>query len=370
MELGTIQVESRRVVKALEESGNPLAIRWGFNGVVRGKVLDAYECGVAEVPLAKFFPIDYFQRPEEVHSIDWTMDKERLVTRSADAAQSHISHVLSGANAQEYNVNWGCQYGFFFEEDSGKMEVISQTLLPTLSKMREICAEFKVSSPIGNTCQGEDDSDFGRRESCITCFHKWLKSEACLMYADYVAQNGMRVEEIDINGNLSERIIKPSIDEFDQAHKLALKAFQLGVPTLEKQWNQITAEWDKGARKDISDTEHGYRKDLHQGKPSDKQETFAKNIASSISGARSGESEESLELRRKQLAIEERKLLLEEAKARKEGLLPPLAVDFAMRQAVIVNNKPATIVGKPGGKITVEFEDGTKKTVEKDEVSI
>ncbi len=87
---------------------NDYEIRWGLNAVLREKQLNPRECGYAFVPYARFFPIVSFSTPREVHSIDWTMEKELPYTVPAVEAERFFLEALAGEGIQE-TVNWGFQ---------------------------------------------------------------------------------------------------------------------------------------------------------------------------------------------------------------------------------------------------------------------
>ncbi|HXG86116.1 MAG TPA: hypothetical protein VNI84_19000 [Pyrinomonadaceae bacterium] len=268
-------------LKAVDVDTNPLEVRWAFNPVLRDKILNARECDIARVPFAKFFPIKTFSTPREFHTIDWTQPRETFVQITANEAQTSIEEALAGKGAQN-RTDWGLKVGFLGERDTSKMEVISQTLLPTLSSIRAICEEYELKIPLSPVCEGSDELDYGARDTCVACWYKWLQSEALLAYIEEVSGSGMLVLERDPrDGNIKERTVRPSIEEFETARALVVDAFRAGIKTLEATWKNVADEDEKGLRKDISEVEHGFRKDLHRNKPQDRQiaivQQFAKN---------------------------------------------------------------------------------------------
>ena len=269
-----------------EQDMTPYLIRWGFQAAVRDRIMSAYECGITYVPFAKFFPIKSFIAPRENHTTDDTKERETLTTIPASEVEAYLMQALGGTGIQD-NVNWGLTTAFRGDEDTSKMAVISEVLVPDLPTIRVICASLgqRVIEPV---CPATDDLDYGSRNSCVTCNFQWLTSDAIKAYIEQIAFQGMPVTERDpVTGVSTDRVIKPTLEELKTAHAVALAAARQGKKQLETQWAQISAEYDSSERirKDITEFEHGYRKDLHQNKPQDRQFALARELAKGNSGS-------------------------------------------------------------------------------------
>lgn len=263
---------------------NPLEVRWGFNPVQRDKILDARNCGIAKVPFARFFPIRSFKTPREQHSIDWTQPKEISEIVQAEEAQRFLEDALAGKNAQ-VPIDWGFRVGFFGVRDIALMEVLTQTVLPTLDTIRELCRDNDLVCPISDVCEGSD-GDFGTRETCVMCWNKWVNSEACEKYCEIVAAVGLPVTERDAKtGALSQRVIKPTFQDFQQALEIVRAGFRAGIASLQTQWRTIVKEEEKNERQNITEFEDSYRKDLHENKPQDRQIAMVEKFAKASAGA-------------------------------------------------------------------------------------
>ncbi len=152
--------------------------------------------------------------------------------------------------------------------------VLSAILFPKLSQIRAVCVQLSVPCPIAKDCEATEDLDFEPRESCPTCWSKWIGSQACGAYAEYVEAHGMQTVEFDKQtGEQITRTIKPTIAQFESARAMAKKALVTGIRTLQTQWGTIASEMEseQSKRKDMLDFEHSYRKDLHQPRPQDRQ---------------------------------------------------------------------------------------------------
>jgi hypothetical protein len=261
-------------------------LRWGLNPIQRDKILDPRTTGIiGRVPFCKWFPIRSFPTPREIHSIDWTQPKEGDVLVTAAEAQVEIEVSLGGKGVQQ-QVNWGFVSSFVGVRDAAMMEVVSQTLFPRLSTIREICDSLGLVCPIARICEATDELDYGSRESCPTCWSKWLGSDALTSYIDAVANTGMVVLERDSEGQLKERTVRPAVETLQQARMLAKEALRVGINSLKAQWETIASEYgnDKSGRKDITEFEHQYRKDLHQIRPQDRQVALVSQMATAING--------------------------------------------------------------------------------------
>lgn len=266
-----------------------LEIRWGLQMALRDKPLSNPDCGMTKAPFGRFFPIKTRRIPQENHTIDDTKPKEIIVERPAKASQDSLMEALAGTGAQDKK-DWGLVVGFQREEDAAKMAVITETLFPTLSNIRNISAKYNADV-IGLVCEGSDDLDFGTRESCVSCWWKWLQSSVCEAYMENVALAGMSVASRDpLTGEITTELIKPSIQELRAARELAIDSAKRGVQQLQAEWKQIAAEYEANdrIRKDISPYEHEYRKDLHMTRPQDRQIALARETVKQMQGGPSG----------------------------------------------------------------------------------
>lgn len=264
-------------------------VRWGFQISQRDKPLNARECGLSKAPFAKFFPIKSFETPQENHTVDEYKPRENVIIMPAGRVEASLMASLGGQGAQS-QADWGLVTAFINETDAAKMAVISETLLPSLSRIREICDELNTQV-ISEVCEGSDDLDFGQRESCVSCYWKWLNSPVLAQHMENMAITGINVVERDTTtGEITERLVRPSIADLRMARDIALESGRRGVTQLEAIWRDIAGEYEKadGIRKDISEFEHGYRKDLHQSRPQDRQFALAREIARSTPAGTDG----------------------------------------------------------------------------------
>lgn len=259
---------------------SPFVIRWGFNPVVRDKILNARECGISVVPFGRWFPIPIFGTNRENHTTDELKAREDRVQVNAEEAQGIISDSLAGTGAQTV-FDWGTRFAFYGEEGIAKMETLSQALLPTLSSIRALCAEYGLECPIAEVCEATDDTDFGPRESCVSCWSKWISSPACSAYLEIVAKEGMTWNVRDPHtGEVKPEVGKPSIMEFNKARDLIIDGMQVGINSMRTQWADVARDEERGVTLALTNQQHIIRKDLHANKPQDRQlalvETFAK----------------------------------------------------------------------------------------------
>src|SRR5207253_648158 len=153
-----------------------------------------------KLPYARFFAITKFSYPVEVHSTDETTERERREVNSAQFSQLYLEEMLAGKTAfgqpQANKQDLGLRIGFVDETDAGKMAVLSRTLLPTLSQIRQLAVDLNIPCPIDLECPGDDEFDFETRESCPTCWRYWTESALCDAYLEQVATEGMQVEDV------------------------------------------------------------------------------------------------------------------------------------------------------------------------------
>lgn len=255
---------------------DPMVVRWAINTTVRDKFFYGTQYHNTSdspyIPYGKFFPLVRFNTPEENHSIDEEQPKERMVTRTAQSAQIYLETMLAGkdefGNLDARKPNHGLQIGFYGEKDTGKMAVISSTLLPSLSRIREICANQGWQCPISVKCEGQDDVGV-IRETCATCWFQWIQSDACEAYIDIVATNGMTVLE---NGT-DERLVTPSHMELMRSREIVELSLQTGIAALQNEWGKMLGEMERKERRGFDDAgyQHGIRKDIHAVKPQDRE---------------------------------------------------------------------------------------------------
>ena len=262
-----------------------LVPRWAINTAARDKPLNARETRYARAPYGLFFPVSSFQTPKERHSIDWTQPTEEIALVTAADVQEALNIALGDGDVQS-STNWGIQFGFVGERDSAKMTVISRTVLPTLHRIREICQQLGVPTPISHVCEGSDELDFETRESCPTCWLKWITSESCRAYIASVSASGVNVTVRELDGSTTERVIRPTSEELENARRLTESSLRIGIKTLETQWRAIAEEYERenSGRRDITDHQHGYRKDLHLARPQDRQMILAREVAKASAG--------------------------------------------------------------------------------------
>lgn len=278
----SVEVNTGNIARP-EVDTNSLEVRWGFQLSQREKLMSSHECGISYVPFGQLFPIKTFFAPRENHTIDWTQPKENIVSIPAAIAENYLMETLGGRGAQT-RVNWGLVTGFLGDTDSGKMALFNAILMPTLSRMREIGKALAMPA-IENQCPGEDDLDYGERESCVSCSLAWLQSRTLDAYIDQCSQAQFTINEIDREtGETNPRQYTPSAKELRAARDLMVESARIGHASLRAQWSDIAAEYEMadGIRKDISVFEHGYRKDLHQSRPQDRQMNLAKAVAQGV----------------------------------------------------------------------------------------
>ena len=348
----TIEIKKENLYHAVETAENPRAPRWGFNPMLRYQVVPFMETGQSVVPYAQWFPIRNFTRMQENHTTDETKPRELRVEVTAAEALASLRERLNGTGAQS-QANWGFVWGFMDEFDAAKMAVISATLVPTLSEIRSIAQELGVPSPISQKCEGTDDLDIDVREHCPTCWLQWLRSEACTTYMNRVAASGREVGERAEDGSVSYRSVEVPIRDLETARSLMTEGFRVGLQQLSKQWGEIATEYSNPAmgRKDITDHEHTYRKDLHQVRPQDRQTQlvaeFAQNVVGGLSGGGVGAVDMAQVLAQMAATQAQTNQIL--AKLAGGEIQPPTPTAEAPAAPVEVEAQP-TLVGEEKGK--------------------
>lgn len=274
--------------------------RWYLNTIEREARVNGYECGFSVVKYAEFGCAQVFSVPEEFHTIDDNpnLPREQMKQHSALEVERKLGETYGGkdyrGNLVATKPNKGIQFGFVGEKDAAKMSVISATVLPTLPRIRQIAEEFGFTSPIDAVCAGQDDLDFGERQSCPTCWFKWIDSELCKAYIADIAANGREVYHPATPDQ--KWIVRPSVIEFEQARALAETSLQTGLQYLNNEWRIISGELEKGTRNDLDEGgyQHSIRKDIHQTKPQDRQLKLVQEVARANAGNGGGDNSEIL----------------------------------------------------------------------------
>lgn len=250
---------------------DPMELRWAINTTVRGMVLDGKRSKTVMLPYGKWFAVTRFNTRDEFHSIDEQAPREMEVTRTAQSAQVYLEEALAGKDEFGNRVagkrDKGLKVDFYGEKDAGKMAVISRALLPSLPEIRTLCETHGLICPITPTCDGQDDLDFGDRETCPTCWLQWIQSDACEAYLKIVAKEGMSVYNADDPTN--ERTVRPWLADMLKARELTTLSLQTGIAALQGEWSAMLGEIDKGERKGFDEAgyQHGMRKDIHMAAP-------------------------------------------------------------------------------------------------------
>lgn len=283
-----------RDLPAHSNGRDPMEIRWGINTVVREKLLEGHRTGFGILPYAQFFAVKRFSTPEEVHSTDETMERERRVTRTALSVEMVLNEMLAAKDAMGNPAvgqpDWGFRTDFYGEMDAAKMLVISKTLLPSLPEIRRIAESFDMPSPIGSKCDGQDNMDVGERQSCPTCWSQWIDSDVCSKHIEATTLNGVPVRERNAQTQeIEDRIVRPSVLEFTTAREAVRLSLQIGLAALAQEWMTISTELERGERKDANFYQHGMRKDLHEGKPQDRQISLMREFGKASGGGGNGE---------------------------------------------------------------------------------
>jgi hypothetical protein len=269
-------------------SNDPWLTRWGFNGTLREKYLNARECGVSILPYAEFFPVASFETVREIHTTDDTKPKEEKVFIPAAEAETFLMEALGGKNTMMNTPDLGLRIGFHGQDDAAIMAVISKTLLPTLPAIRQIVEMLNkekgegllLENPIGSFCEGQDDLTSAERESCPTCWLNWLFSDACSEYIQYVCRTGMDVQEYDEKGKMNLRkAVKPKIADMEKALEMVSESIRFGMEELQNEWDRAVTEFEDKDRKNFTPYLHRVRKDIHAPKPAERQLQVVNHLA-------------------------------------------------------------------------------------------
>lgn len=264
---------------------DPMIIRWGLNVSVRDKAVEGIRCGFGVLPYGKWFPITKYPTPEEFHTIDEYQPKENIVMKTALDAQRYLEEMLAAKDAHGFESNqypdWGFRVGFYDERDGAKMQAITETLLPTVSQMREFSEALEMKSPVSK-CAGQDAFEpKGDREQCPSCWQKWILSDVCTKQIERAVNSGVNVPVRDsATQEITMVNVRPSAAEFAEARAITTTAIGTGISALSEVWANVVSELERGDRKIITDYVHGIRKDLHEAKPQDKTVALMRDMAS------------------------------------------------------------------------------------------
>lgn len=350
---------------------SPQTIRWGIQCVDRDKYMDGYEVGVplTFLPYANWFPIQTFDRAEEHHTTDNNPNVPRhyLRPRSAQDIQTYLEERYTNKDifgqVVKDKMDKGMQVGFVGESNAEVMAVVSKTLIPALSKIRELAQEFGMAPPISNVCEGQDDLDYESRESCPTCWAKWINSDLCTRYIQFVAQNGLTVTDGEREWNVT-----PSLDLLTEAYMLTKKSLAMGVAYINAQWKIVADELSKGTRGalDAGGYQDAMRRDAHQSKPEDRQFRVLQDMAKAAQGGNNDDV-----LRMLAQSQMQTNALLGQLVASQGGITtntaPPVVTAsepeaaFSKGDTVSADGINGTVVEvKPAGWVDVETESGLK----------
>lgn len=375
----------------LTSGQDPMAIRWGINLAVRNKYIDADKVGFHQLPFAKFFPVMMFEIPETIHTVDDNpnLPMEKMTIKTAQSAQLYLEEMLAGKTWQgerdETKPDQGLRFGFFGDEDTAKMEVVSTTLLPTLPRIREIAQSLQMPCPIAHKCPSEDVTDFADRETCPTCWNEWLASDVCKAYIQHIATEGRDVAVTDIATNQTEiRRVIPALSELLTAHSLVTESLKRGLKMMQSTWAEISKEMEEGNRKGVDDHQNNIRKDVHADKPAEAQLRQVREYAKAV-GTGTDNSVWLEALAKSQIQTNELlgKLVQQGtalpnlsadaydliAKAKREGDTAKANGDFRIGGYVLCDGQPGQIIAtKPAGWFDVQLDDGSIQTVRKDKL--
>lgn len=334
----------------IQTGADPMVVRWGISSVIRDKYVDPVHAGFAVLPFGTFFPVNRFTTPLEIHTTDDNMPKEQLVTKTALSAELYLKEMLAGyddnGNKIGNKTDLGLRIGFYGEMDTAKMAVISATLLPSLTAIRQLAAQYGVPSPIAAQCEGHENFDVDGRESCPSCWSKWIGSEACTKHIEFTATNGRSVQEYGAGSEPTPRTVYPSIENLQEGREIVIESLKAGLRTQTQQWQVIAQELAKGERKGISIHQEAMRQDLHAPKPADREVNMIREFGQAAQGGASGGNNDAL------------MALLVQGQAQQGELLARMAAMFAptaqapvaptdVPAAVPVETEPVTTAESP-----------------------
>jgi len=158
-------------------------------------------------------------------------------------------------------------------------------------------------------------------------------------------------------------------------HKVMLNSVTASIAHANKMWSAVLAEYKAGTIKRIPVGADLCRKILHQVEP-ERQEAnnmaeLGRSIAEGINNNSGNNELERLRAENKRLQAKEtetdKKLdaIMEQLNQKGESRIKTKPKNpFEIKQSVLVGKKKGIVTGKPFGKVTVQFEDGSKETVE------
>jgi len=160
-----------------------------------------------------------------------------------------------------------------------------------------------------------------------------------------------------------------------EMHKVMLNSVTASIAHANKMWSAVLAEYKAGTIKRIPVGADLCRKILHQVEP-ERQEAnnmaeLGRSIAEGINNNSGNNELERLRAENKRLQAKEtetdKKLdaIMEQLNQKGESRIKTKPKNpFEIKQSVLVGKKKGIVTGKPFGKVTVQFEDGSKETVE------
>lgn len=274
----TISVTLPLADRSVVEGRDPMETRWAIQCGVRNKMLDTWRVDLASAPFGEFFAVSRFRTPKEIHSTDDNPNfpRSQVVIEPAQEAELYLNEMLGGrdgaGNPAPNKPNFGIQFGFRGDEDFSKMAVISATVIPKLQAIRTFAAASGVANPIGDKCDAQEPGDFEERTTCPSCWVAWIDSDLCSAHIAAVAKNGMNcAERHPITGEIEQRLVRPSIEEFEIARAMVKRALHTGLAANRQIWKTLVEEQEKGERRGLDTYQHNMRRDVHGVKPEDKQ---------------------------------------------------------------------------------------------------
>ncbi len=347
MQTAAIQVSLPETVLSTLTGHDPMETRWAIQCGARDKNTESWKTGFVGLPFGEFFRVARFDTMEEIHSTDDNPNfpRTRNVVRPADDVELYLSEMLGGTdssgNIQPGKPDFGIRFGFRGETDGAKVAVISATLLPTLPYIRQFAASNGYTNPIGDRCDGQDLGDFTDRDSCPTCWSKWIKSDLCDKYIAIVIEQGMECDEYNPNTReTTTRTVRPTAEEFAQGRQMAIEALTLGLQSMQAIWTTLVDEMEKGERRGMDPYQHRIRRDVHGTKPQDKQVEMMREFGRASAGNGDGGNSEIMAALAAS-ALRTETMLAEILGARSTGTLPVIPGP---------TEAPAKPAAKTGGK--------------------
>lgn len=389
--LAAIQIQTTERVVVQPTGQDPMAVRWGFQCAVREKPVEGAKVSVeqfgtgqidATLPFGKFFKLAHFSIPEEIHSTDDdpNFPRERLVTKTAQSAERYLDAMLGGKTLEgqrdPQKVDWGLRFSFYGEDDLGKMAVISTTLLPSLPEIRQIAINHNTVSPIGDRCDGEDTVGFGERDSCPSCWAKWIESDLCAVFMREIVQEGRGVNITNVHTGLTEHSnIRPTLAEFEAAKNVIAQSLRYGIAANRQLWVTIANELENKKRDAIDAYQDNVRKDLHATKPQDAQMAQITAVTRAVRGNDApvmGNDPTAGMTTAQKVRYYTELQEFEEFRAAKSApkVEPPQSDGFTVGQPVLCEGAEGTLTEvKIAGWYVVTLENGETKTVRKDKLA-